>query len=73
MITKQVNNITGSDAVDHAKSGGDLFFPDGQGMCKCYYNDEDFSFYFMNYQGQVHRTGWNEAHIANRTWEVLTK
>jgi hypothetical protein len=70
MKVTSVNHLTGFEAVEHVISGGDLFFPDGQGMCKCYYNDEDFSFYFMNYQGQSHRTGWNEAYIANRLWEV---
>lgn len=70
MKITQVNNITGSEALDYILEGGTLHFPDGNGMCSCYYNDEDFSFYFVNYQGQSFRTGWTEAWIVNRLWEI---
>lgn len=70
MKITQVNHITGSDAVDYIRSGGTLFFPDGNEMCNCYYDEDDFSYYFTNMHGQVIRTGWNEAWIANRLWEI---
>lgn len=71
MVIKQVNHLTGGDAVDWIKSGKTLYFPDGFGMDYIYYDDDlTMSFFFVNYEGQHIRTDWNEAHIANRIWEV---
>lgn len=70
MKRAQVNHITGSDAVDWIKSGKHLYFPDGEGMYSCWYDDVTHTFYFTNYQGQSYGTGWNEAYIANKSWEI---
>lgn len=70
MKITNVNHITGSDAVDWIKSGKTLYFPDGFGMKALIYDDVTFMYYFLNDSGQKIGTNWNEAHIANRVWEI---
>lgn len=66
----QVNHITGGDAVDWVKSGKELFFLDGFGMKSIIYDDVTHMFYFKNFEDQLIGTNWNEARIANMTFEV---
>jgi len=68
--TKYVNHITGTDALDYILEGNRLYFPDGNGMKAIEYDDVVFSYFFINYEDQRIRTNWNDAHIANKTWEV---
>lgn len=70
MRVSQVNHITGGDAIDYALEGGTLNFVDGYGMKSLIYDDVTFSYYFINYEGQHIRTNWNDAHVANLTWEI---
>lgn len=62
--------VTGGDAIDYALEGKTLHFPPGYGMKGLIYNDEVFSYYFVNSEGQLIRTNWNDAQIANRTWII---
>lgn len=69
-IVKQVGHVTGGDAVDYIRQGKKLYFPDGFGMDALIYDDVTHMYYFVNFEGQLIGTNWNEGHIANRTWEV---
>ena len=66
----ETNYITGGEAIDYALEGNILHFPPGYGMKGLIYNDEVFSYYFVNSEGQLIRTNWNDAQIANRTWII---